>query len=895
MINNRLGAIFCEVNNPQKNYATTILQSIASLETTRNLFLNQNNNYINQTLMTNEFRNIVNNVYSSENGISAMNLINNLNNYALNQNQDLNQCNSPYTFLYYFLEMLDKEYNNAFQININLDQKFPSIENASNFFKQLYDTSNISIILKNYCFSIIMTNFCNACKTSKSKPVIKKTIDLNIDSYLQMNNSEPLTLNDCLKYYFTPKQVSVNCQNCDNSNLFQSRIILKTGPVLIINLMRNNYTGEKDSNFIIDFNLDLSPYKKDKNDGNNNYTLKSCLSYSNYGFFTDCLMKKDNSTGEWYRYMDKEVILNSESIFGFQPVLLFYEASNNQNNNNIIIQNNQNNIINQNNEKIFDVISNFPFINSIAFGEQIHNFDFNFEVNASIINNPESNLQMNSNFNNYQNQNNNFGNISSQPNEQIELINQNNINNMNDNINNQNINNNDNNNNNPNINLNPLHFYADDEDEEGETDVQYLNNENKENKEIVNNPLFNINQNPEKNQNSNFQNNDSNMNISMQSNLNQNMNQNANINNEINQDLNKNEMPNFNSLNSNQNNSNNMLQNNSSNENQEDFSSKNQNLQYNIMNNNFNNEMQQNLNVNMNINNEQDKQIQPNFQQNDFMSKNINIESNDMSSNMNPQEEEKIVVPQLSSISLPQEENKNDLNYNIKDPPQFSPNSFENQNKVVNEIPQNIMNPLNMNINFNQNNFNQIPQVNIPQNFPKEINEIKKEEPKQIEKELPKLEKKEEQIKIEKKIESNKLPESQPEKKKNIQERAKLFAGVIKQNPSLEGAAPKKKLNKDTIPKNEPKKEEKPKKIGGGKVNNIFKAMLEKKGIFGAPKPGAPIMGMPHGPGGMMMNNNANIGQGPTIEQNIDLKKNLDKIPVVKKKKKSKINFGDEI
>ena len=144
-------------------------------------------------------------------------------------------------------------------------------------------------------------------------------------------------------------------------------------------------------------------------------------------------------------------------------------------------------------------------------------------------------------------------------------------------------------------------------------------------------------------------------------------------------------------------------------------------------------------------------------------------------------------------------------------------------------------------------------------------------------------------------VKSNKLPESQPEKKKNIQERAKLFAGVIKQNPSQEGAAPKKKLNKDIIPKNEPKKEVKPKKIGGGQANNIFKAMLEKKGIFGAPRPSAPIMGMPHGPGGMMMNNNANKGPGPTIEQNTDLKKNLDKIPVVKKKKKSKINFGDEI
>ena len=109
MINNRLGAIFSEINNPPQNYATTILESLASLETTRNIFLNQNNPYMSQTLITNEFRNIINNVYSSENPISAMNLINYLNKYALNHNQDLNQCNNPYTFLYYRHKMVKNQ------------------------------------------------------------------------------------------------------------------------------------------------------------------------------------------------------------------------------------------------------------------------------------------------------------------------------------------------------------------------------------------------------------------------------------------------------------------------------------------------------------------------------------------------------------------------------------------------------------------------------------------------------------------------------------------------------------------------------------------------------------------------------------------------------------------
>ena len=924
MINNRLGAIFSEINNPPQNYATTILESLASLETTRNIFLNQNNPYMSQTLITNEFRNIINNVYSSENPISAMNLINYLNKYALNHNQDLNQCNNPYTFLYYFFLLLEEEYNNAFQINNNLNQEFPSIENASNYFKQIYDTPNISIISKNYCFSIVMTNFCNSCKTTKSKPMFKKTIDLNIDSYLQMNNSGSLSLNECLNYYFTPKQLQSNCQNCNNSKPFQARVILKSGPVLIINLMRNNYTGDRDPNFTINYNIDLSQYKKDKNEGNNNYRLKACISYSNFGFFTDCFMKRDDSNGEWFRYMNNQAIINRDTLFGFQPVLLFYESIDNQNNNNNInnmnininqnmnyneqinqqninlnmnqinnninIQNNQNIIINENNENNFDIISNFPCNLNIAFGEQISNFDFNLNNNLNIINNPQSNVQMDNNFNNYQNQNNNnFGNISSQQQNQFIQSNQNNMNN-NDNINNQNINNN-----NFEQNLNQLHNY-DDEDEKGETDIQNINNDSN----ISNNPFFNANQNLEKNQNSNIQNNNFNMELSMQSNLNQNMNQNENINisNDINQNINKNEIPNFQNYSNQNNNNSNMIQNNSSNENQSNFSDQNQNIQNNMSNNNFNNEIKNEIqqNLSININNEQANQMKPNFQQSNFMPNN-NI-SNDMSNNMNSQEE-KIEIPQISSLSFPQEEMKNNINNQINDSPQSIPNSnIEIQHKYNNEIPQNLMNPINMNINPNQNNFNPNPQIEIPQNISNEINEIKNEQSNKINKELPKPENKIEQIKIEQKIELNKPPESHPEIKNNIQEKAKLFSGGIKLNHPQEKAIPKIKLSKDIFPKNEPKKQEsKPLNFGGAKPNKFkdFKAMLEKKGgMFGAPRPSAQMMGMPHGFAGMMINKNDKGGQGPTFEENKDLVKKLDAIKVQKKKKKAKINFDDE-
>ena len=932
MMNQHLGAIFSEINNPSQNYATTILESIAALETTKNIFLNPNNAYMNQTLITNEFRQILNNVYSSENPISAMNLINNINKYAMNHNQDLNQCNNPYTFLYYFLLMLDEEYYNAFQIQNNLNQEFPDIENAANFFKQIYESPSISIISKNYNFSLIMTNFCNGCNSKKFKPIFKKTIDLTIDSYYQMNNSQPLTINDCLKYYFTPKQVSLNCQNCNSSNAFQARIILKSGPVIIINLMRNNYTGEKDPNFVIDFNIDISPYKKNKNDGNNIYTLKSCISYSSYGFFTDCLAKMDNNKGTWFRYMDKQVVLNNESLlFGFQPVLLFYEANDNQNNNinnnmnvnqNLNMNQNNNISIQNNQNKSFDIISNFPLIKEIYFRDIIHNFEFDFNNNLNSINNEQSNLQMNNNFNNfnnYQNQNNNnFGNISSQPQNQYNMNqNNNNLNDMNNMNNNIMINQNINNNNNLNQNVNRIGNYDENENKIEENDNQNSNNNN--NNEMVNNPFFNEMKNSEQNQNSNFANNNFNMNINMQNNINQNINQNENINNDINPNLNKNDNSNFgNNINLYQN-DNNIAQN-INNNNQGDFSGQNQNDQLNQFNNNFNNEMQnnmqKNININNNINNVQNQKIQNISQQNNFMPNNNNIISNDMSSNMNSQENKKIEVPQMPSINIPQEEIKNNFNQDINPSLQSNQNlNNENQNKINNEIPQNMMNPINMNINPNQNNFNaKIPQVNIPQNIPNKIHEIKKEEPKQIKKEIPKKEEakpkpikkempkpqnKNEPIKKEQKIENKKPPENQAARKNSVAEKAKLFAaGGIKFNPPQQAAAPVKRLSHDIFPKNEPKKEEsKPMHFGGGQLNKMkdFKAMFEKRGgIMGAQRPSAQMMGMPHGFGGMMLNNNDNSGQGPTVDENKDLDKKLDKIPVQKKKKKAKINFDDE-
>ena len=969
MKSNPLGAIFsADTQFPNQKYATSVLESISTLETTQNIFLKQNYQYMNQTLVTNQFRTILNNIYNSANPFPAMDLINNLNQYAINNKQDLNQYNSPYTFLYYLLLIFEQEYNGVFQLQINLNQEFPDLQNAAGFLNQLYGSPNTSIILKNYFFSLIMNNVCNSCKSTKVKPVIKKTIDLNIDSYIQLNNGNPLSLNNCLNYYFSVKNIQANCQNCHQSSFCQSRMIQKSGPVLIINLMRNNYTGEKDPNFNIDLNLDISNYKQDKSDGNNYYTLKSCISFSNYGFFSDCYVKRDNMAGAWYRYMDKQLVeSNQNNLFTFQPILLFYEVSNNQNNiNNMNVNigqnmnyNNQNNMqninINQNiniseqnnklNENIFDIISNFPINLQIAIENEFHNFDFNLDMNNN--NNQQSNFEMNNNFDSNQNQiNKNFDKVPSEEQNQFNQINHNNNEmnmNMNNNINNQNLNNN-------NFNQNIEQINQNNEQNNDDNESKNDNSDNEINENSLN-PFYVAKNNNEQNVNSNLGNNNENINSNVPNNLNQNQNNeinknlNPNLNNDMNSELNKNIIPGLNNMNIIDNpfhNPNNFPDNDV----QSNNTNQNQNLQFNMqenkqipqnenLNEQINNEMfnnfQQNKNIipnineNMNLNEQENKQIQPDIQQNNFMQN--NIIQNAMNNNMNIQEKKNLEMPQMPMINNEQNQIPNNFIPQSNISPQPIQNlNHENKNIINNEISQQKFPSLNMPINQNFNNINQMPQLNIPQNIQINVKEekVKKEEPKLIKKEMPKPEPKKEIKKEKPKFEPKKeikkeMPKFEPkkeikkedkkkeeiksnkgfERKISMQERIKMMSGGIKLNQPPQAAAPKKRFSQDTLPKNEPKKEEtkpKPMQFGGGKSNqmNQFKAMLEKKGGFGAPRPSAQMMGMPHGFGMMMNNNNDKGGQEPKVDKGEELEDTLNKINIQKKKKKSRIVFNDD-
>ena len=314
MKSNPIGGLFGDKIAKQQTYANVALESLASLDTTKNIFLSQNLPYINQTILTKQFSQLLNIIYNYSNDACTLDIINCLNNYATSKNEQNGLYQYPYNFLTYFLLILDEEYKQSSNIQKIEHNSSQDIEKIASEIKKIIDSKKISLISENYFFTIIINNKCNACGTSKYDWAFKRIIDLEVDKYKEWKKS-PISLSECLQYYTYGK--NINCQNCGNYNNKQTRLIYNTGKVLIINLIKNNLTGQTDPNFQIDININISNLKKDPNltPKYNTYTLKSRILYGGpqFGFFVDCFIKRDNMQGVWYRYMNeskREIQLN---------------------------------------------------------------------------------------------------------------------------------------------------------------------------------------------------------------------------------------------------------------------------------------------------------------------------------------------------------------------------------------------------------------------------------------------------------------------------------------------------------------------------------------------------------------------------------------------------------
>ena len=441
MKSNPIGGIYTKKNTNEYQYINSTLQALSILEIIKDLFLRQNNPYISQAKLANKFLFLLNILYRTTNDGCSLDLIETFQNYAYNFKDNEALLPNPYNFLTSFLQFLDNEYNNLYYIKRELNKEtFLNIDEAVNNLQTFYNSLKSSSIFNNFFFSIISENKCRLCEASKVWWSFEKVIDLNIDNYKKRKKETgPITLNECIQYYLLDD--TYTCENC-KKNCTQSRTFFKTGKVLIINLIREKLTGQNEVDFKIDYKISISQYKKDLNNEpqnyNFNYFLKSRIAYAGekYGYFVDCLVKRGNMKGVWYRYVNQvKRELGHNEINEYEPIILIYESYsiNNVNNNNIINNNMRNN-------------RNYYPNNPNMLNNNMRNYNNNYNPNLMNNNRAYNNMNYNRNYNrNYNNYNNNIGNYNQNRN-----IPQNNNYNVNNNFN-QHINNNLRNNQNQNI------------------------------------------------------------------------------------------------------------------------------------------------------------------------------------------------------------------------------------------------------------------------------------------------------------------------------------------------------------------------------------------------------------------------------------------------------------
>ena len=348
-------------NNLDYSYAHCVIQALACLDCFKKWFKQFHNNSIigNNQILTKEFFNLLNSLYSGQEGDSS-NLINTFNIGAKNiLNKEIQK--DSYHFLSYFLELIHFENNNPININCFYQPTLEQMKNQDyiyNLFGSYFQQTQNSIISQ--CFyNIEKDKFqCKICPPLYYF-TFKKLLYFNVDEYKRFRDQAytnkigmNLTLDECLTCYCGG--YSGVCKKCNNfGNNY--KIIFSTTKVLIIYFKRKIHIYRGDIDFTNKYSI-----------CNKNYFLKGCISYCNTSkYFCDVCINN-----VWYRYMDNSsIMLNdvNKEIHQYEPQLLIYELEEfpqkqknmgmNQNNNNL----NQSMFVNPFNDNINQMMNNNQF------------------------------------------------------------------------------------------------------------------------------------------------------------------------------------------------------------------------------------------------------------------------------------------------------------------------------------------------------------------------------------------------------------------------------------------------------------------------------------------------------------------------------------------------------
>ena len=323
------------------SYANAVLQCLACLNCIRKWYSQLNrfsfmkmNNIPNP--ITKDFYNLLFILYSGGQPDSSS-FISNFNQKIMQYYKKETKAD-PFHFLFYFLDLLHMENNNAINRTFNVNEYLnPSLTNMQNNSYMHFLYVNYSKSTKN---SVVSTNFLNSCRykidcknSLLNCPSLyyykaRKIIEFDVDNFRRYRDqARPyrmnmnLSLEECLLCYQGGKKFK--CQICGCFNAYSYNNIWSSNRVLIFYFKRMIH------NFLCDIDfgtkIDMSDFCK-YNDGNIKYiyNLKACISLSNfYKYFADIEIN-----GNWFRYMEgqfKTLSSINNEIFIYEPQLLIYE------------------------------------------------------------------------------------------------------------------------------------------------------------------------------------------------------------------------------------------------------------------------------------------------------------------------------------------------------------------------------------------------------------------------------------------------------------------------------------------------------------------------------------------------------------------------------------------
>ena len=326
------------INNNNITYVNAVLQSLANLKYInnwiKNLYQYQNQLYNKQ--ITREIYNLFSTLYNGQYP-NCTNLINNYN-YKYNNTYGPNMKHNPYYFLSYLIDFIHKENNiprnpyydiNKLR-NINRQIKRNNALIYKIMYNYTYETQN-SLISNGFYIMLRNQLICENCPHEFSY-IFKTIIKFEIDNYKVYNNScypyninQNLTLEQCFNYYTggKPRQ----CENCGNYAAKSYTSIMSSSKILIIALLRNNHVYRCDIFFPI--KLDIQGFYVPNQRMNNIYNLKAVVSLNYQGqYLSDIFL--NNS---WFRFLGNQnpISITENSIYNFEPQILFYELAENIN------------------------------------------------------------------------------------------------------------------------------------------------------------------------------------------------------------------------------------------------------------------------------------------------------------------------------------------------------------------------------------------------------------------------------------------------------------------------------------------------------------------------------------------------------------------------------------